>query len=68
MKSIGVIDIKIRVRLNSDISPDLARKFVNELDYEIKDTTSQVSIEGTEIIEDNIEEQVEFHNHVMKTF
>lgn len=58
MKSIGIIDIKIRIRLNSDISSELARTFVDELDYDIKDTTGQVFIESTEIVDDNVSDDV----------
>jgi hypothetical protein len=54
--SVGTIEVTIRIRLNQDISVEQAREFVNEMDYEIKDTTGKVSIADTEVVSDNIED------------
>lgn len=47
----GIIKVTIMVRLNSDVDEETVKKFVDYMDYEIKDTTGKVSIESTEIID-----------------
>jgi len=54
--TIGSIEVTIRIRLNQDVTIDEARAFINEMDYEIKDTTDHLSIAETEIISDNLDE------------
>lgn len=51
MDSQGTIDVTIRIRLNMDITSEMVENFVREMDYEIKDTTGQVSICETEVID-----------------
>ena len=57
MSKIGSIEVTIRIKLDQDVTSEVARKFVEELDYEIKDTTGEVSIVDTEIIGDNLEDE-----------
>lgn len=57
MKTIGSFTVTIRVRLNQDITLEEAREFVNEMDYNITDSTGKVSIAETEVIEDSIEDE-----------
>lgn len=54
----GSIEVKILIRLNQDITPEVAMEFVNEMEYTIKDTTGKVSIAETEIIDSNVGEEV----------
>lgn len=56
MSKIGSFTVTIRVRLNQDVTPEVAREFVNEMDYELKDTTGKVSIAETEVIDTDIED------------
>lgn len=51
---IGSVDVTIRIRFDQDISLELAREFVDEMDYEINDTTGKVSIVYTEVVDDDI--------------
>ena len=53
--TIGSIEVTIRIRLNQDVTIDEARDFINEMDYDIKDATGNLSIAGTEIISDNLD-------------
>ena len=52
----GSIEVKICIRLNQDVTPEVARRFVDEMEYEIKDTTGLVSIAETEVVEDNADD------------
>lgn len=56
MNTIGSIEVTIRVRLNQDVTVEEARKFIEEMDYEIKDTTGVLSIAETEVIGDNVDD------------
>lgn len=51
---VGSIEIKIRIRLDQDISLKLARQFVDELEYNVADNTGLVSINDWELIDDNV--------------
>ena len=54
--TVGSFEVTIRIRLNQDVTVEEARAFINEMDYEIKDTTDNLSIVETEIISDNLDE------------
>ena len=56
---IGTIEVTIRIRLDQDITIDEARKFVDEMDYTIADTTGHVSICETEVVGNDIGEDSE---------
>lgn len=55
MNTIGSIEVTIRIRLNADVTLEEARKFIEEMDYEIKDTTGKLSICETEVVSDNVD-------------
>jgi len=48
---VSMINVVIQIRLNADIPKADLEQFINELEYEITDTTGKASIESTEIIE-----------------
>jgi hypothetical protein len=52
--TVGSFEVTIRIRLNQDITLQEARKFIQEMDYQIIDTTGNVSIAETEVVSDNI--------------
>ena len=52
-KAIGCFDVTIRIRLNQDITVEEARKFVQEMDYNIGDN-GIVSISYTEVVSDDL--------------
>ena len=52
--TVGSFEVTIRIRLNQDITLQEARKFIQEMDYQIIDTTGNVSITETEVVSDNI--------------
>ena len=47
----GVVYLKIRCRLDMDVSTKKMREFVEELDYTITSQTKGVSISDTDIVE-----------------
>lgn len=49
--STGIIYLKIKIRLNSDLDEDEVQDFVNELDYEINDP----NVCDTEIVDFDVE-------------
>ena len=53
-ETVGSIEVTICIRFNKKITPEQARYFVDEMNYEIKDTTGKVSISDTEVIDDNV--------------
>ncbi len=44
------IELKVRVKVNVDEGVEIG-DIVNEMDYEFRDTTTQATIEDTEIID-----------------
>jgi len=54
--TVGSFEVTIRIRLNQDITLQEAREFIQEMDYQIKDTTGNVSIAETEVVMDDLED------------
>jgi hypothetical protein len=48
------IEVTIRIRFNRKLTTEAAREFVQEMDYEIKDTTGKYQVVDTEVVDDNI--------------
>ena len=54
---IGTVEVTIRIRFNQDVTKQEVRNFIDEMDYEIKDTIGNVSIVDTEVISDDLDDR-----------
>ena len=54
METIGSLEVTIRIRFNQNITAGEAVAFIQEMDYSIADTTGNVSIAETEIVNTNL--------------
>jgi hypothetical protein len=54
LMNIGTIEVTLKIKLNQDISPEVAREFIDEMEYNITDNTGKVSISDVEVIDDDV--------------
>lgn len=64
---IGTVEVTIRVKFNDEVTKQEVRNFIDEMDYDLKDTTGKVTIVDTEVISDDLDDRQEEDDETMET-